>query len=47
MLLSMGGAIVLAVLVYLVLTVTWRMITREDMALIPGGDKIARILRMR
>ena len=47
MLLSMGGAIVLAVLVYLVLTVTWRMITREDMALIPGGAKIARILRMR
>lgn len=39
-------AILLAVLVYLVLTVTLRMITREDMALIPGGDKIARLLRM-
>ena len=39
-------AILLAVLVYLVLTVTLRMITREDMALIPGGDKIARLLHM-
>ena len=39
-------AILLAVLVYLVLTVTLRMITREDMALIPGGDKIARLMHM-
>ena len=30
-----------------VLTVVLRMITREDMALIPGGDKLARLLHMR
>ena len=40
-------AILLAVLVYLVLTVTLRMITREDLALIPGGDKLARVLHIR
>ena len=39
-------AIVLAVAVYLILTITMRMITKEDMALIPGGDKIAGLLRM-
>jgi stage V sporulation protein B len=47
MLLAMGFAIVLAVCVYLLLTVLTRMITRKDMALIPGGDKIARLLHMR
>jgi len=30
-----------------VLLVALRMITREDMALIPGGDKLARLLHMR
>ena len=40
-------AILLAVAVYLVLMVVTRMITREDMALIPGGDKLARLLHMR
>ena len=47
LLLSMGLSILAAVIVYLVLTVAGRMITREDMALIPGGEKIARLLRMR
>ena len=40
-------AILLAVAVYVVLMVVTRMITREDMALIPGGDKLARLLHMR
>ena len=47
LLLSMGLSILAAVVVYLVLTVAGRMITREDMALIPGGEKIARLLHMR
>ncbi len=47
LLICMGLAIVLAVLVYLVLIVLLRMITREDMALIPGGEKLARLLHMR
>ena len=45
--LCMLAAILLAVVLYLVLVVVLRMITREDMALIPGGDKLARLLRMR
>ena len=44
--LCMFLAILLAVAVYLVLTITMRMITKEDMGLIPGGEKIARLLRM-
>ena len=47
MLLCMGIAILAAVAVYLVLAIVTRMITREDMRLIPGGEKIARILHMR
>ncbi len=45
--LCMLMAILLAVLIYVVLLVALRMITREDMALIPGGDKLARLLHMR
>ena len=47
MLLCMGIAILAAVAVYLVLAIVMRMITREDRRLIPGGEKIARILHMR
>ena len=47
MTLCMAVAIVTAALVYLVLTVTLRMITKEDMQLIPGGEKLARLLHMR
>ena len=46
-LLSMGIAILAAVVVYLILTVLLRMITKEDMRLIPGGDKIAKLLHMK
>ena len=47
MLLCMGIAILAAVAVYLIFAVATRMITREDMRLIPGGERIARILHMR
>ena len=47
MLLAMGLAILAAVAVYLAVAVVSRALTREDMALIPGGDKIARLLRLR
>ena len=47
LLLSLGAAIVAAVVVYLVVIIVSRSITKEDMHLIPGGEKIAKILRMR
>ena len=40
-------AILAAVAVYLILAVLMRMITRDDMRLIPGGEKIAKLLHMR
>ena len=46
-LVALGLSIVLSVAVYLVLTILTRSISREDMALIPGGEKIARLLHMR
>ena len=47
MLLCMGVAIAAAVVVYLVFAIAMKMITKEDMHLIPGGEKIAKILHMR
>lgn len=47
MLLSMALAIVVAVLVYAVSVITMRVITKEDMSLIPGGAKVAKLLHMR
>ena len=46
-LLCMLVAIVAAVAIYLFMTVSLRTITREDMKLIPGGEKLARLLHMR
>lgn len=46
-LLAVLPAILAAVAVYLVLTVLLRTVTKEDMALIPGGAKLARLLHMR
>ena len=40
-------AIFVAVFVYLVMVVATRAVTYEDMRLIPRGDKIARLLRIR
>ncbi len=44
---GLAAAILAAVAVYLVVIVVSRAITREDMRLIPGGDKIARLLHIR
>jgi len=40
-------AIFLAVIVYLVLIIVTRTITQEDMKLVPKGEKVAKILRIR
>ena len=45
--LCMCLAIGAAVIVYLVLTVLTRAVTYEDMKLIPRGEKLARLLRIR
>ena len=42
-----GLAILAAVVVYLVSVIAMRVITKEDMSLIPGGDKVTKILHMR
>lgn len=43
---AMGAAVVAAVAVYGVLAIKLRAITAEDMSLIPGGSKVAKILHM-
>ena len=43
----LGVAILLAVVVYLVMVVVTRSVTREDMQLMPKGEKIARLLHIR
>ena len=45
--LAMLIAIAAAVVVYVVCVISTRALTREDLSLIPGGDKIARLLRMK
>ncbi len=45
--LAMVAAMVAAMVVYVVSTIAMRSVTKEDMRLIPGGDKIARLLHMR
>ena len=47
MLLAMCIAIAAAVVVYAVTAILFRAVTKEDMKLIPGGEKIAGILHMR
>ena len=42
-----GLAILAAVIVYVVSVIAMRVITKEDMSLIPGGEKVAKILHMR
>ncbi len=44
---AMCAAILAAVLVYLFAAICFKAVTKEDMKLIPGGEKIARILHMR
>ena len=45
--LCMLAAIAVAVIIYLVSTIALRSITKEDMKLIPGGEKIAKFLHIR
>ena len=47
MALCMLVAVAAAVIVYFVSVIALRGITREDMKLIPGGEKVAKILHMR
>ena len=47
LLLATLPAILAAVLAYLLLSVSLRTVTKEDMALIPGGAKIAKLLHMK
>ena len=44
--LSTMGAILVGVILYLILILALRTITREDLALMPKGDKIAKILKI-
>lgn len=46
MALAMFLAIAVAVVLYLICTVTLRTVTAEDMKMIPGGEKIARLLHI-
>ncbi|MBR1566027.1 MAG: polysaccharide biosynthesis protein [Oscillospiraceae bacterium] len=46
-LIAMCTAIGAAVVVYLITAIVFKAVTKEDMKLIPGGEKIARILHMR
>ena len=47
MLWAMAGAVVVAVIVYLLLIIALRAVTAEDMKLIPKGEKIAKLLHIR
>ena len=47
LLLCVALAIVAAVAIYLYMMVALRTISREDMKLIPGGEKLAKLLRMK
>lgn len=41
------GAVIIAVIVYVILVVASKTVTREDMRLLPKGEKLADILRMK
>ena len=47
LLIAMCAAIAVAVVVYLVMVIVTRSVTLDDMKLIPKGEKIARLLRIR
>ena len=46
-LVCVGAAIVLAVVVYFALVVALRIITKDDLALLPKGDRLAKLLRVK
>ena len=45
--LGTGGAILVGVVVYLVLVLALRILSKEDLEMMPKGDKIAKILHIR
>ena len=47
MLLAMGIAVVLAVIIYLVMVIATRAITLDDLKLIPKGERLAKLLRIK
>ena len=44
---AMVAAIAIAAVVYIVLTITTKAVTMDDMVLIPGGGKLAKLLRVK
>ena len=44
---NVGLAVMLAVIVYVALVLALRIVTRDDLALLPKGEKLARILHVR
>ena len=46
MMVYLAASIGVAVIVYLVMVIVTRSVTEEDMKLVPGGEKIAKILKM-
>ncbi|MDR0819144.1 MAG: polysaccharide biosynthesis protein [Oscillospiraceae bacterium] len=44
---ALGGAIILAVIVYCALVLALKIITRQDLSFIPKGEKFAKILRLK
>ena len=46
MLVCVGAAIAVAVVVYAVLVLALRIVTRDDLALLPKGEKIAKMLKL-
>ncbi len=47
MLIAMAGAIVIAVIVYFLMILLLKAISREELELVPKGDKIAKLLKIR
>ncbi|MDL2300202.1 polysaccharide biosynthesis protein [Clostridiaceae bacterium OttesenSCG-928-D20] len=47
MVISMGLSIILAIIIYLVLIIVTRAITLEDMKLIPKGEKVGKMLKIK
>jgi stage V sporulation protein B len=47
MALAMGISILISIIVYLLLVIALRVITKEELELVPKGDKIAKALRIK
>lgn len=45
--LSVAGSIVIGCVVYGILVLVLRIVSRDDLSLMPKGDKIAKLLRIR